>query len=147
GRIWWTWYYDERGKRHDVSTRCRDHRAATAVARRHERRAAQPDHDAPTAPPPAGARERFLADRIARRRSPATIGYYETKVGHLKRVLGLEVAVDDIGPAQADTYRETRLEEGAELATVAKELGALRGVLRLAARRGEYHHDPAVLLP
>lgn len=146
GRIWWTWFYDERGKRFDKSTRCRDKRAASSVARRYERSAASPAD--PTATTTlAEACRRFQVDRRNRGRAADTLEYYATKIGHLLFVFGEERPLDDIDARAVDDYIAERLDDGVLRATVAKELGALRGVLRAARRRGEYHGDPSVVLP
>jgi integrase len=146
GRIWWTWFYDAKGIRRPVSTKCRDRRAAAAVARRHERNAAAPSDPASTTTL-AEACERFQVDRKNRERASKTLEYYATKLGHLLFVFGEERTLDTIDAAAVDDYIAERIDAGASRHTVAKELGSLRGVLRLAKRRGEYNGDPATVLP
>ncbi len=146
GRIWWTWFYDADGRRRVKSTRCRDHRAASIVARQLERESAAPGNAA-SAETIRGACERLRVDRENRGRSDATISYYETKLGHILRVFGADTLLSEVDPVSVDAYIATRRSEDASIATIAKELGALRGALRLAARRGEYDRDPSSVLP
>lgn len=146
GRIYWTWYYEPNGTRRDVSTRTRDRRSATAVARRLERSATQADATRNEATL-TEACKRFLIDRENRGRSDETIRYYETKIGHLLRVLGIDKPLGDIRASDADHLISVRLAEGAGRSTVAKELGALGGVLRLAKRHGAFSGDVEQVLP
>lgn len=146
GRIYWTWYYPD-GKRKDVSTKCRDFRAAELVARRYERLAAAPADAAKDQTTLESACGAFRVERRNRGRAPDTLRYYDTKLGHLLRVLGAATPLDDITATSVDELIAIRLGEGASRSTVAKELGALRGVLRLAKRRGEYSGDVGSVLP
>lgn len=146
GRIWWTWYYPD-GKRKDVSTRCRDKRAAALVARQYERLAAAPPDPTANQTSLAQACEHFRVDRRNRGRSPDTLRFYATKLGHLLRVFGSEISLDDIDAVAVDAYLGKRLDEGASRSTVAKELGTLRGVLRLAKRMHRFAGDVGTILP
>lgn len=146
GRIWWTWTYGINGKRKPQSTKCRDRRAAEAVARRLEREAASPAAASHPTATLKQACDRFQVDRENRGRAADTLEYYETKLGHLLRVFGDDRPIDSIDAIAVDEYIGARTED-ASRHTIAKELGALRGVLRLARRRGEFHGDPAAVLP
>jgi len=46
GATWYCWVFDANGKRIQKSTRCKDRKAAEAVAREYERRAADPAYAA-----------------------------------------------------------------------------------------------------
>lgn len=146
GRIYWTWFYDAEGKRQSVSTKTRDRRTAIARARQIEREDASQAH--PTeATTLLQACEAFGVDRTNRGRSDATIRYYEVKLGHLLRVFGDDKPIEEFGPADSDHLISTRLSEGVDRHTIAKELGALGGVLRLAQRHGTFTGNVAQVLP
>lgn len=145
GRIWYASYYVA-GVRVRESTHCTDKRAAEAAARQLERDAADPARvSAQTTVEEAC--QCLLTDRRARGRSAATLRYYDQKVGHLARILGPSTLLIQITARTVDAYIRQRLDEEASRHTVAKELGALRSALKLARRRGDYHRDPAEVLP
>lgn len=147
GRIWWTWFYDDEGKRHDASTKRRDKRAAALVARRYERSAAAEAH--PTRDPTTlkTACDQLRVDRRNRGRAQDTISYYNTKLGHLVRVLGDETHIETLTAEVIDGYIAKCLAEGASRNTVGKELRALGGVLRLAQRRQQFSASLESVLP
>lgn len=138
------WYttIDGRG----VSTGCRDKRAAEARSIQLERAAFAP-RAAPDAPTLAAALERAVADRVQRGRADGTLHMWRIKAGQLLRVLGAETPLPDIDATALDRYVETRHEEGAAAATIAKEVGCLAVALRIALRRGEITKDPRAILP
>lgn len=86
-------------------------------------------------------------DRGAAGRAEGTLSMITVKARHLSRLFGADTPLSRITAAAVDSYRDTRRKEGAKAATIAKELSVLRGALRLARRRGEYHLDPAAVMP
>lgn len=60
-------------------------------------------------------------------------------------MLGDETVVRDLTAADVDRYVSTRIDEGAHTNTVAKELAALRGILKLAHRHGLCDHPSSVM--
>jgi integrase len=146
GNIWWGWYYHH-GKRTCRSTRCRDKRAAEAIVREWERVAADPDYAAAHSTTLGEALGRFLIDRKNKGRAEATISCYRSKAGHLFRLFGIETTLAAVNACRVDEYVATRTEEGASRHTIYKELGTLRGTLKVAKRRGEFSGDiQAVML-
>ena len=158
GDIWYCKVVGADGVRRMHSTRCTDKRAAEIRRRQLERAAADPDHAA------AGATltqaiQAFLADRAelvrAGRRAPATLEFYTRKVGHVVRVL--EGVPDEgtyqplplarFGAVDVDRYITARRGEKAGENTISKELVALRGVLRLALRRGLWKGQIEAIMP
>ena len=108
-------YVYENGVRRSRSTKCRDRRAAEAVARGFEREAADPDH--------AVARGAMMRDALAllldRAREKATAGkqaadtvtFYERKAGHLARLFepdGAPFFLARLRPRHVDDYITAR---------------------------------------
>jgi integrase len=73
---------------------------------------------------------------------------YRVKAGHVVRVLGAETPLREAATAkEVDRYIDARLDEGASRNTIAKELTALRGALRVAKRRGEWTGEIDAVMP
>ncbi len=157
GQIWYAHVY-ENGRRVQRSTHCHDRRAAEVCARQLERDAADPAHAAAAKATLSDALQLLLAQRreqaAAGRRSFETAHFYETKAGHLVRVL--ETAEDrsyvafplaGLQARHVDGYISRRRAEGAHEATIAKELITLRAALKLAVRAGLWLGNPAAVLP
>lgn len=134
-------YYTHVGRganRRQVSTGCRDRRAAEAVAREFERRSVDPTH--------AASREKTVDHALAlalteihrlestKRRSAGTSTYYTTKAGHVSRLMG-KVLLGDLNAAIVRDYEHSRRAEGVRDHTIAKERQVLRVALRLALER------------
>ncbi len=134
--------------RGEVSTGCSDRRAADQVFARFLREA--------TAPGGASAHEasrHSLADALeyliahgCTECSPATIGMYAAKAGHLLRLLG-DIIVNDITRDLVRGYIETRQDEGASNCTIKKELVPLSRALKEASARGLFDGDARVVIP
>lgn len=142
GRVYWGWYYVGK-ERVCRSTRCRDKRAAEAVVRGWERgdvgRAALPT-----------LKEAFAwlaADREGRGRSAGTLNMYETKAGQIMRILGETTPVAHVTAAKVDDYIAQRLREGRKRTTIARELTAISGMLKVARRRGEFPRGVDEVMP
>ena len=141
------WYveFQVNGRRVRKSTKQKDKAKAHEVAKRLA--LADATYHAANATTLDAAARYFVAALTNAKRSPETQRFYSPKLAHLGRVIGADTALTKITAATADDYIETRLSEGASRHTVAKELGALRGILKLARRRGEFDRDPAQVLP
>lgn len=151
GRAWWGSYHDARtGAFVRRSTKCADKKAAATVLREWERRASDPHHRATHSATLRAGIATFLDHKrtlvAAGKRSQATVDFYEEKTAHLARLLGDPTIMRDLGAKDVDGYYADRIREGAHTNTVAKELTALRGVLKLANRHGLCEH-PAAIMP
>ncbi len=157
GRVWYAQVY-ENGRRVQRSTQCHDRRAAELRARQLERDAADPAHAAASRATLTDALQLLLTQRreqaAAGRRSFETVHFYETKAGHLVRVL--ETGADGsyapfllagLQARHVDAYISRRRAEKAHEATIAKELVTLRAALKLAVRAGLWLGNPAAVLP
>jgi integrase len=63
------------------------------------------------------------------------------------RVLGGETALARVTAREIDRFIDVRLQEGAARNTVKKELTTLRGMLKVAKRRGEFPSDIGAVMP
>jgi integrase len=157
GRVWYVQVY-ENGRRVQRSTQCHDRRAAELRARQLERDAADPAHAAASRATLTDALQLLLRQRreqaAAGRRSSETVHFYETKAGHLVRLL--ETGADGayapfllagLQARHVDAYISRRRAEKAHEATIAKELVTLRAALKLAVRAGLWLGNPAAVLP
>jgi hypothetical protein len=94
-----------------------------------------------------------MTDREQRGRAKGTLEMWAVKAGHLLRLLGRTTSLDAIDARAVDAYCAARLAEpgtkgrGVSRNTIGKELGVLGVTLKLAARRDEYPHDVARVLP
>jgi len=147
GKVWYGWFFDSEGARQQRSTKCTDKRAAEAVLREWERRAADPSYAASHAATLDEALRRFLVDRKLKVRAGGTLDSYRDKAGHLLRILGAETRLAQVNAQAVDRFIDQRLQEGAAANTVHKELTVLRGTLKVAKRRGEYTRDIAEVMP
>jgi integrase len=150
GETWFAWFYQD-GKRVRRSTRCRDRRAAEAVAREFERAAADPLHPSRQTATVGDAVTLLLTHRegeaAAGRRSAATVRFYREKAGHWTRVLGADFRLSKLTAADVDGYVNARRAEGFAENTIAKELVAMRAALKLAKRAGKWFGDVAAIFP
>lgn len=149
---WHTWGYDADGVRWHESTQQTDRKAAVAVARDIARRRASPADAAREAATLADAVGLFLADVKGRvragKRSEATLGFYTQKTGHWRRILGDDFRLAKLHARDVDrAITQRRSEPRASESTIAKELIALRRVLKVAIRAGLWTGDPASVLP
>jgi integrase len=149
--IWYATVYDHAGRRLKVSTRCTDRKAAEAVAREIERRAADPRSAAKNEATVGTALVSLLQD-VQRRvtlgeRSPATATFYTKKAGHLVRLLRPATRLADVTRAEVDAYVASRTAEGAKAHTIVKELVTLRQALSLAAERDQWDGDVRRVIP
>ncbi len=148
GRVWWTWVRDEHGAPRYVSTGCRDKKAAAARAVELERQSVDPAHRAADETTVAQALERLVAARKRDGRAEGTLRMYDAKGRHVVRILGANTPLRTAATAkEVDRFIDVRLGEGASRNTIAKELTALRGALRVAKRRGEWTGEIDAVMP
>jgi site-specific recombinase XerC len=147
GKIWHGWYFDAEGNKHQQTTKCTDKRAAEAVLREWERRAADPAHAAAHAATLGEALRRLIIDRKLKARAEGTLDCYRVKAGHLTRILGTALTLHEVTARKVDAFIDERLEEGASRNTIHKELTVLRSTLKVAKRRGEFPGDIAAIMP
>lgn len=149
GRIFWTWFLDADGVRHQVSTKCRDKRAARDRALELEREVAAAGGRKPKERLTlVRALDEALLQQERNGRAKKTRLAAEYHAAHLTSVLG-DVAVDTLTAGRMADYVATRLGEGASKHTIQKEVGFLTQALRGAARRElwEPRRDPGLLAP
>lgn len=147
GRVWWCWYYTKAGVCRRVSTKQTDKDAARAVLKRLERAAADPRYAAENAATIDAALGRLIVHRRERQRADGTIKMYETKGGHIRRILGADTTLAEVTARAVDRFVSTRFAEGASHSTIGKELTTLRAALKVAKRRGEFSGDIAEVMP
>jgi integrase len=147
GDVWWGWFYEPNGRRVSKSTKCTDKRAAELTLREWERGAADPAYAAAHAATVETALNRLVADRRGKGRAEGTLSMYLAKGGHVARVLGADTALARVTAREIDRFIDVRLEEGAARNTVKKELTTIRGMLKVAKRRGEFPGDIGAVMP
>jgi integrase len=147
GKVWWVYFVAPGGREVRQSTGQEDRKRADFVARDLERKACDPTYSAAHETTVASAIETFKAAVVQRGRSAGTMHMYDVKTAHLARLLGDETRLVKVDARMVDKYITTRLEEGASKNTVSKELVALRGLLKVARRRGEYDKEPSQVMP
>jgi integrase len=147
-RVLWCWYYTPAGKLVRRSTRCTTQAGAKAALAQFERAARDPSYAAAHKTTLGAALAELVRERRdVRGRAEGTVAMYVTKSGHLKRVLGADTPLGEVGARDVDRYVTTRLEEGASRSTISRELTTLRGALKLARRRREYHLEIDEVMP
>ncbi len=150
GKIWYGALYVD-AIRVERSTSCTEKEAARAVLRQWERDAADPDRASANVTL-NDALNLLLDNRRARvpngDGSAKTVAYYTEKSGHLVRCLGHDFQLASLRNASPVwTYIDRRRKEGAADTSIAKELVALRGALRLAKERGLWRGDIDAVIP
>lgn len=146
-------YRDAKGVRRFKSTKCTDARAAQIAANRIEREAQDPVRPAENPTTLTQALEHMIGyfeeQLSVGKRSAGTLDMHRWKSGHLKRVIDPDgtFILARTGARHVDDYISTRRADGADENTIAKELVTLRVTLKLAKRRGDWHGDPAAILP
>ena len=158
GKHYWA-SWTENGRTVRRSTRKHDRKAAELVAARWEREHADPDHAAASTAKLGEAMIRFLAECEQQDKAAATVKMYRQKCGTLQRILGEDLLLANINARKVDAFIAARRKEPVAFDadgqptryvtpnTIHKELVALRGVLKLARRRGEFKKDPKEILP
>ncbi len=157
GEVWYTHVFVD-GKRKQVSTRCKDRKAALVVATQLEREAADPEAAIIRSATLGEALKLYLKSKAsevkAGKLSGDTHKFYTRKVGHLARLLEHDsreryrpMKLSALKAATVDAYIEDRRDEGVTDHTIKKELIALQGALKLAKRRGLWRGDVDTVMP
>jgi integrase len=148
GDVWHVYCLDRYGRRRRASTRQTDKKRADVVAADWYRKLGDPTHHAADTTTIQSAAESLIEALKQRKRSPATIGhFYRIKLSHIARLLGAHTALAKIDARTVDSYIADRDSEGASSHTVAKELTALRMLLKHARRRGEFDKELSQVMP
>jgi integrase len=127
------------GRRRSLKTR--DKKLAHTRANELWRRTADPGYKTANKAVFREALARYSDDRRRAGRAAGTLRMIGIHAAHIARILGDETDLRTVGAPEVDGYISRRELEGAKPHTVYKELTTLRGVLRLAKRRGEYAGD------
>lgn len=138
------WVYWPGGEQESTKQTTRE--AAERWAKQRQLARADPAHAAAQARTVAHLIAAYLADRRPQC-APATMEFYEQKLGHIARILGDATPLGALTPHQIDTYATTRRGERAGQGTVTKELKALRAALKKAVRWGWAPPAALVLVP
>lgn len=92
--------------------------------------------------------KRYRKGRVAGSITGDTMGFYERKLGHSARILGIDTPLAQVDYDAIGRYIKTRMgEPGARRGetvkqhTVFKEIAILRFALKLQKRKGRYPHD------
>ena len=152
GRLWWAVLTKSKPRRR-ASTGHSDKRAADLVVQRWNRELADPTTQRPRLTV-GRALEAYVAERMNRGRSAATIEMHQEKSVNIARILGVDTPLSEIDAEAVDRYVATRRGEKVPhtdrpvtSSTIGKELSTLRGALRLARRRGQYALDYTAVMP
>jgi integrase len=145
--FWYVYFLDRAGSRVRKSTKEHSKERAHAVARELERRYGDPTYNAANATTLSDA-ARSLKEHLENTgRSSETRAFYGVKLGHVGRVLGTDCRLADVTAPAVDGYIRLRRAEGAARYTIAKELTALRMLLKVARRRGEFDREVSQVMP
>lgn len=89
-----------------------------------------------------------LRDHLENRgKAQKTRDFYDQKLGHVKRIFGADSPLTKITAKAVDKYIKKRREEGAARYTVAKELTALRMLLKVTRRHGDFDREVSQVMP
>ncbi len=146
--FWYVDFIDRDGQRVRRSTKESNQVRAHAVARELERRCADPTYQAAneaTLRSAAGALVEHLENQG---RAKRTIEFYEQKLRSVATVLGDAVPLTKLeNPAVIDGLIRQRRLDGAKRYTISKELTALRMLLKVARRRGQFNKEVSQVMP
>jgi integrase len=149
GKTYWTRINGQR-----VSTGCTDLRAAEAWRRVREREAADPTYLRAKSARLEDAVSDFLAELRRRGRAPKTIEKNQKKLGHILVKWGDDFPLGSVDARLVSSYIDERLTEqgirkGEPVSrlTIRDELVAIRQVLTLARRHGQFAAHPDDVMP
>lgn len=146
GRIWYGWVYDSTGEKVDRSTGCTSKKAARAVLESWELATSGQTNEAGSVT--INDVISIFLEEAQRTTSKETHEFYETKLGHVARILGPETPVRKIkDAADGHRYIDSRRSEKTADITIAKELKAFVSVLDLAKSRKQWSGDPRDIIP
>lgn len=146
-KFYWAWVHGPGGKLVRKSMRQTDKVAARAVKRNLERLYADPDSATTNQTTVERALAQFYRFKEKQDKAPATIKMYRQKGGHIVRIFGAESPLSVFTAASVDQFVDQRENEGAVPHTIHKELTTVRGMLKVAKRRGEFRGDISEVLP
>jgi integrase len=147
GKVWWVYFVAPGSREVRQSTKQTIRARADVVARDLERKACDPTYQTSHQTTLASAIATFLAAVRRRKRSEGTLHMYGVKVRHLARLIGDETPLAKVTAKVVDGYIASREQEGAASHTIHKELTALRGLLKVARRRGEFDREVSQVMP
>ena len=135
-----------------MSTGCKDAEAAIMWRAERERLAANPAYAAAQKETLSTWVSKFLDSKKGGKPAEGTIQFWESKLGHLGRILGDDRRLSTIDPNLIDAYVKQRKSEPGHYGnvsdyTIARELRGLIGVLKFAKRRGCYSGDLQAMMP
>lgn len=134
---WWCRVPNPKGGKHlRFTTGQQDRRAALIEWRRLCRESVAHSDPAKNETSLGDALDRRIEEREAAGRAKGTIESLTKKARQVSRVLGSETKMSEIDALAIDDLIATRLRDGAKRTTIAKELSALRGAMKLARRQG-----------
>jgi len=147
GKYWWCRTDPITGQQ--VSTKAKTRAQRDAWYDTRYRQSIDPTYQPPTSKDVSlnGWAVRFVEHKRATK-SEATASFYADKLGHVVRILGADTPISNaLRPANFDTYAVQRRSEGVRNTTIRKEIRAAQTMARLAARAGDYHGRPELLMP
>lgn len=145
---WHLYFLDREGLRVRKTTKQTDKRKAVAVADDIYRRYGDPTYRAANEATLATGATALIEHLTNKGRSKETIdNFYQKKLGHLFRVLNEDRSLSTVDAKLVDSYIADRRKEGAKSYTISKELTALRMLLKVARRRGEFDKEVSQVMP
>lgn len=147
GATWYCWVYGADGQRIQKSTRCRDRKAAEAVAREFERRAADPAYAASNQATLEDALWNLIRDRTLRNRAQGTLSMIRLKGGAPDAHPRRQFAAGSGGREGCGCLLSIGASSKGRPGTRFTRSCRRYGVLKVAKRRGEYPRDIAAVMP
>lgn len=147
--FWYVDFIDRDGRRVRRSTKESNQFRAHAVARELERRAADPTYQAANEATLRSAAGALVEHLTNQGRAKRTIEFYEQKLKSVAQALGGDhVSLVKLeNPAVIDGLIRQRRLDGAKRYTISKELTALRMLLKVARRRGQFNKEVSQVMP
>lgn len=143
GKYYWVaWPGDDR-----ESTQQTGKEAAERWVKRRELERADPAHAAAKKASVGSLIRAYLDDRRGAGRAPATIEFYEQKLGHVARLFGVDLPLSALTAKGVDDYMATRRTEGASQHTITKEVKALGAAIKKAVRWKWVPAEALTLIP
>ena len=147
GNVYYAQVKDRNGRWIKKSLGTKDLVAAKLKYRELEREEADPTYRASNETAFGSAVDDFLASRRRKGCVDDTLAFYETKCSHLLRIIGTDTRLSAVDANVVDAYIDKRLAEHACRNTIGKELGSLRGTLKIAIRAGKFSLPVERVLP
>ncbi len=138
---------DRDGKWVKRSLDTKDRAVAKARYKDLERTEADPAYRAANETSFKSAVDGFIAARRRKGNAADTIKFYEKKCKYLCEYFGDDTALAKIDASFVDRFIDARLAEGAARRSIGMELGALRGVLKVARRAGTFLAGVDTVMP